>query len=54
MNKLYIIGPKKIDTKPKTLKNGKVSIDEKFEMKTQIEFNYDDGKYLSKPVQTEY
>ena len=44
------IGPKKIDTKPKIIKNGLVTFNEKFEMKTQIEYDQEQHRYSSKPV----
>ena len=47
---LWIRGAKKIDTRIKTIKNGKVSFNEKFQMKTALDFDSNTGTYLPKPV----
>ena len=44
------VGPKKIDTRVKPLKEGKVTFNEKFQMKTALDFDLVSNEFLSKPV----
>ncbi|CDW82947.1 UNKNOWN [Stylonychia lemnae] len=46
---LWIRGPKKIDTRVKQVKDGKVAFNEKFQMKTAMEIG-DNGEVLPKPT----
>ena len=47
---LWVRGPKKMDTKVVPVNHMRVTINDKFEMKTQIDFDSATGKYLSKPT----
>lgn len=44
------LGDKKIDTKSRPLLDGKAVFNDKFAMKTMLEYDYNTGKYVSKPV----
>lgn len=45
-----LAGPKKIDTRVKPLKEGKVTFNEKFQMKTALDYDYSNSTYAPKPV----
>lgn len=43
-------GSKNIDTKVKAIQDKKATFNEKFEMKTGIDFDSNEGKFIAKPV----
>lgn len=46
----WVRGPKKVDCRNKPSQSGKTTFNEKFEIKTQVEYDFSTGAYLSKPV----
>ena len=47
---IFIKGSKDIDTKVKSLQDKKATFNEKFEMKTGIDFDLNLNKFIAKPV----